>query len=142
MNLTHFRRNHRKSSVKKGVLKKFHKIHKTNTCAKVSSKKRLGHRYFLVNVANVLRTSLQNTSDECLCHFMPLISFSGVVEKFLVNPLSAIPTKWSNTLTQFVGNLPTNCLRVYYHFVGMALKGLSKVIQLCFIRKHWETEFA
>ena len=43
--------------------------------------------------------------------------------KFL-NPLSANPTKWSNTLKQFVGNLPTNCLSVFDHFVGLALKGL------------------
>ena len=33
-----------------------------------------------------------------------------------VNPLSADPTKWSNTLKQFVGNLPTNCLSVFNHF--------------------------
>ena len=26
-------------------------------------------------------------------------------------------TKWSNTLKQFVGNLPTNCLSVFNHFV-------------------------
>ena len=41
-----------------------------------------------------------------------------------VNPLSANPTKWSNTLKQFVGFLPTNCLSVFDHFVGLALKGL------------------
>ena len=41
-----------------------------------------------------------------------------------INPLSANPTKWSNTLNQFVGNLPTNCLSVFGHFVGLALKGL------------------
>ena len=40
-------------------------------------------------------------------------------------PLSANPTKWSNTLTQFVGNLPSNCLSVFDHFVGLALKGLT-----------------
>ena len=33
-------------------------------------------------------------------------------------------TKWSNALKQFVGNLPTNCLSVFDHFVGLALKGL------------------
>ena len=33
-----------------------------------------------------------------------------------VNPLSANPTKWANTLKQFVGNLPTNCLSVFDHF--------------------------
>ena len=41
------------------------------------------------------------------------------------NPLNANPTKWSNTLKQFVGNLPTNCLSVLDHFVGLALKRLS-----------------
>ena len=41
-----------------------------------------------------------------------------------VNALSANPTKWSNTLKQFVGNLWTNCSSVFDHFVGFALKGL------------------
>ena len=40
------------------------------------------------------------------------------------NSLSANPTKWSNTLKQFVGKLPTNCLSVFDHFVNLALKGL------------------
>ena len=44
--------------------------------------------------------------------------------KAYLNPLSANPTKWSNTLKQFVGNLPTNCLSVFDHFVKFALKGL------------------
>ena len=42
----------------------------------------------------------------------------------LINPLSANPTKWSNTLKQFVGELPANCLSALDHFVGLALKGL------------------
>ena len=29
------------------------------------------------------------------------------------NPLSANITKWSNTLRQFIGKLPTNCLSVW-----------------------------
>ena len=41
-----------------------------------------------------------------------------------INPLSANPTKWSNTLKQFAGNLPTNCLSVFDHLVKLALKGL------------------
>ena len=45
-----------------------------------------------------------------------------------VNLLSTNPTKWSNTLKQFVGNLPTNCLNVFDHFVKLALKELIKVI--------------
>ena len=43
---------------------------------------------------------------------------------YKINPLSANPTKWSNTLKQFVGNLPPNCLSSYDHFVGFALKEL------------------
>ena len=43
---------------------------------------------------------------------------------FFFNTLSTNPTKWSNTLKQFVGNLPTNCLSVFEHFVGLALKWL------------------
>ena len=46
-----------------------------------------------------------------------------------MNHLSVNPTKWSNTLKQFVGKFPTNCLRVFDHFVGSALKGLSKKIR-------------
>ena len=42
-----------------------------------------------------------------------------------INPLSAKLTKWPNTLKQFVGNLPTNCLSVFGHFMGLALKGLK-----------------
>ena len=41
----------------------------------------------------------------------------------LVYCLSANPTKWSNTLKQFVGKLAANCLSEFDHFVGLALKG-------------------
>ena len=37
-----------------------------------------------------------------------------------INPLSTIPTKWSNTLMQ------RNCLSMLDHFVGLALQGLSR----------------
>ena len=43
-----------------------------------------------------------------------------------LNTLSAKSTKWSNTLKQFVSNLQTNCLSVFGHFMGLALKGLTK----------------
>ena len=46
----------------------------------------------------------------------------------VINPLSANPTKWSNTLRQFVGRLLTNCFSVFDHFVGLALNGLIVVI--------------
>ena len=45
---------------------------------------------------------------------------------FQLNPLSANPTKWPNTLRQFVGNLATNCLSVFGHFVNLVLKGLKQ----------------
>ena len=40
-----------------------------------------------------------------------------------LNSLSVNPIKWSNTLKQFFGNLPANCLSVFDHFVELALKG-------------------
>ena len=50
--------------------------------------------------------------------------------KFRVfNPFSANITRWSNTVKQFAGKLPTNCLSVFDHFVGLALKGLNSLIR-------------
>ena len=66
-------------------------------------------------IKNVQQLPLENINQTCLYSIF-------VIQ---VNPLSANPTKWSNTLKQFVGNLPTNCLNVFDHFVGMALKGLT-----------------
>ena len=42
--------------------------------------------------------------------------------EFPVYAQSANPRKWSNTLKQLVGNLPRNCLSVFDHFAGLALK--------------------
>ena len=56
------------------------------------------------------------------------------------NPLSANFTKWWNTLKQFAGNLPTNCLSVFGHFVVLALKWLRKSeLSSCFTVSsgHW-----
>ena len=60
-------------------------------------------------------------------HFS-LLFFVGIIWFIVLNPLSAKITKWSNTLRQFVGNLPTNCLSVFDHFVGLAHKGLTETI--------------
>ena len=49
---------------------------------------------------------------------------SGWAEPTGLNPLSANPTKLSNTLKQLVSKLPTNCLSIFDHFVGLRLKGL------------------
>ena len=43
------------------------------------------------------------------------------------NPLNANAAKWSNTLKQFVGNFPTNCLSVFDHFVKLVLKELTEI---------------
>ena len=52
-------------------------------------------------------------------------SFSNII------PLRADPTKWSNTIKQLVGKLPTNCLSVFDHSVGLVPKGLCiKVLNL------------
>ena len=51
-------------------------------------------------------------------------------EKTFFNPLSANPTKWSNTLKQFVDNLPTNCLSVFDHFVKLTLKRLRQIFKV------------
>ena len=52
------------------------------------------------------------------------------MRRVFVNPLSTNPTIWSNTLKQFVGNLLTNCLSVFDHFVKLALKGLTSIKEI------------
>ena len=47
---------------------------------------------------------------------------------YWLKPLSANPTKWSNTLKQFIGKLLTNCLSVSDHFPGLTLKWLKGFI--------------
>ena len=54
--------------------------------------------------------------------------FEKICQWTIFNPLSANPTRWSNTLKQFVGNMPTTCLNVFDHFMKLALKGLSNII--------------
>ena len=53
-----------------------------------------------------------------------------------ISPLNANPAKWPNTLKQFVGNLPTNCLSVFDHFVNLAFKGLATAT-LLIVDCHW-----
>ena len=42
-----------------------------------------------------------------------------------LNALKHQPHKMLNTLKQFVGKLPTNCLNVFDYFVGLTLKGFK-----------------
>ena len=49
-----------------------------------------------------------------------LINFQNLyLNSMVIDPLSANPIKWSNTLK------PTSCLSVFDYFVGLALEGLS-----------------
>ena len=57
---------------------------------------------------------------------------------YFFNPLSANPTKWSNTLKQFLGSLPTNCFSVFDLFVELALKG---IILPCIMLKNGQKYF-
>ena len=57
-----------------------------------------------------------------------------------INPFSANFTKWSNTLKQFV-NLPTNCLSVFDHFVGLVLKGLASKKLLCSVEMQFQMHY-
>ena len=50
----------------------------------------------------------------------------NTVSYLYFNPLSANPTKWLNTLKQFVGS-------VFDHFVGLTVKGLTKKIIIIII---------
>ena len=52
------------------------------------------------------------------------IQFIRHKTKDIINHLSTNFTKWSNILKQLMGKLPANCLSVFDHFVGLALKGL------------------
>ena len=54
-----------------------------------------------------------------------------VIDELIVNPLSANPTKWSNTLKW---QHPTNCLSLFYHTVGLAVKGLTGQLLLLMLQ--------
>ena len=56
---------------------------------------------------------------------LSLRSIVKITKNLPFNPSNASPTKWSNTLKQFVGKLPKNCLGLFDHFVGLALKRLK-----------------
>ena len=72
----------------------------------------------------------RNKNNDKIKTNLPTPSFHSSYS--FLNPLSANSTKWSNTLKQFVGNLPTNCLSVFDYFVILAVKGLiaEKLISL------------
>ena len=71
--------------------------------------------FFHVSILKMILQMLRNSRFSFLYHF----------SKDSLNSFGANFTKWSNTLKQFIGNLPMNCLRVFDHFEGLALKRLK-----------------
>ena len=64
--------------------------------------------------------TLNTDTSSCIA---PFKGYSAGKSNFsLDNPFSANFTKCPNTLKQFVRKLPTDCLSVFYHVVGLALK--------------------
>ena len=61
-------------------------------------------KYDLINVLDWFRINSINTSPAKF-QFMVLEVKNIAPFRLNINPLSANPTKWSNTLKQFVGNL-------------------------------------
>ena len=57
-----------------------------------------------------------------------IIKINALKQIFGFDPLTANPTKRSNTLKQFLGNFPRNCLSVFGYFVGYAHKGLTDIL--------------
>ena len=78
----------------------------------------------------LLGTSLKVSNQSCIgstqLYILPrLIKWvSRTLEDVVVNPLSDNPTKWSNT-QKIRRQQPTNCVIVFDHFVGLALRGLK-----------------
>ena len=68
---------------------------------------------------------------------------NGSIGTNWVNPLSANPTKWSNTLKQFVGRSRRILWVCFDYFVGLALKGLTHSVLeyvLSFLWINYRTE--
>ena len=84
-----------------------------------------------VQAARRLFRALEN---ELVSNWVLLLKLKLCKFILFLNPLSDNPTKWSNTLKQFVDNLPTNCLSVFDHFVGLALKGLTKQMMKYYVK--------
>ena len=81
-------------------------------------------------IFRAMQIMLKITSELFSCFFKTYFL------NIFLNALSANPTKWSNTLKQFAGNLTTNCLSVFDEFAGLARNGL---IFVCTISKRYCT---
>ena len=72
-----------------------------------------------------------NENSQHFVNFRDAYILTNIVRKLAlhsvlnIKTLSDNPTKWSNTLKQFVGKWQTNCLNMFDHFVRLVLKGLT-----------------
>ena len=66
----------------------------------------------------------ENPNLLCACSMASwpsLFKVNNGITRAVCNLLSANPSKWANTLKQFVGSLPTNYLSVFDQFGGWCL---------------------
>ena len=77
-----------------------------------------------IKLQNYMKVSVKDIKFNKAADLRPWRHSCRVVACKLLKTLSTNFTKWSNTLKQFVRKLSTNCLSVFDHFVGLALKGL------------------
>ena len=83
------------------------------------------HRIYVLYVNNIYftyRSNIVNKSKILVLKTQVDHTYSQGTTRPSINPLNANPTKWPNTLKQFVGNFPINCLSVFDHFAVLALK--------------------
>ena len=90
----------------------------------VISDVKLSHCSLLSKVKNVFQTIKSFRIQYLNIKKQPLLERR---KTSAVHPLSTNFTKWPNTPKHFVGNLPTNCLSVFGHFVGLALKRFKRI---------------
>ena len=116
-----FRNSHWRCSIKKGALKNLEKFTGKQMCWSLFFNKVVGlmlrNMCFLVNFAKFSRTSFfiehlrwlfldSNTLQYChkITESVKVKGNIGTIWIECLNYLSANPTKWSNTLKQFIGN--------------------------------------
>ena len=76
---------------------------------------------------------VKNLTDQSIQSKVLIIKEATKMKEYLyvqlkclcINLFSTNPTKWSNTLKQFIWKLLTNCLSVFHLFVGLVLEGLN-----------------
>ena len=125
------RSSHPRCSIKK-VFLKLPRDSQENTCARASFLMKTLSQVFSCEFWEIFKNAscTEKLLDDCFWITVTnTIESQRIITKFCLsaNYLKVNPTKWSSTLRQFVGYHPTNCLSVFDHFVGLALKGLSEL---------------